>query len=389
MEVDSPLAQVVVGMRRSGKTVLCHQALRANKIDYAYINFDDESLATLEAGQLNDLLQAAYSIYGDFRHVFLDEIQNIDAWELFVNRLLRQGCRVILTGSNSHLLSQELGTHLTGRYKEIELMPFSFGEFLDFQGIPPVFQSTKEMARCLEAYHLYSRQGGLPEAYKVSDRRNYIKTLYNAILFKDVTRRYNVRYPKVLAQLSSVLLSNFCQEVNYTDAARDLSVKSVHTLQNYASYLEKAYLFRLLPKYSFKPLKRQNSEKSYVVDLGIYSAFSGVTFNAENDGWRMENVVFLKLYSEREKKDYELFYWRNGCEVDFVLIREQRVLSLVQVAYDISAAKTRQREINALLKAASKLHCENLFLVTLTEKSTHVQDGHTIQICPIVEFLLK
>ncbi len=389
LDVFSPLAQVVIGMRRSGKTVLCHQALHEAGVPYAYINFDDESLANLESSQFNELLQAAYVVYGDVKHIFLDEIQNPEGWELFVNRLLRQGMHVVLTGSNSNLLSQELGTHLTGRYKEIELLPFSFREYLDFSHIPTQSATTRGTARLLEAYQNYAMVGGLPESHLVRDRRNYIKTLYNAILFKDVTRRYNVRYPKVLSQLSSILLDNFCREVNYSDIANALSLKGIHTLQNYASYLEKAYLIKLLAKFSYKPLRRQQHEKAYAMDMGMVSAFTGITVNGENAGWRMENIVFLKLYSEREKNDYELFYWKNGCEIDFVLVRKQVVLKLVQVAYDISAPKTRQRETKALLYAAKRLSCDNLLLVTLSERTTIEEDGKSIQVLPITEFLLE
>ena len=388
IDLASPLAQVVTGMRRSGKTVLCHQVLHDSGQNYAYINFDDESLANLSSEQLNDVLEASYVVYGDFSHIFMDEIQNIDGWELFVNRLLRRGLHIILTGSNSNLLSDELGTHLTGRYKEITLLPLSFKEFLSFSKIPQDPTSTKALARCKEAYLDYSFNGGLPEARMLSDSRNYIKTLYNAILFKDVSKRYNVRYPKVLARLSAIMMDNFCREVNYSEIAKSLSVKGVHTLQNYASYLEKACLFKLLPRFSFKPLRRRQSEKAYAVDLGMVTAFTGVTENGDNSGWRMENIVFLKLYSEHERDDYELYYWKNGCEVDFVLVRKQRVIRLIQVSYDISNAKTRQREIDALIKASSQLSCDDLMLINFTENSIHEQNGKRIQICSIISFLL-
>ena len=389
VDVFSPLAQVVMGMRRSGKTVLCHQALHAAGVNYAFINFDDETLANLDASQLNDVLQAAYVVYGDFNHILLDEIQNVQGWELFVNRLLRQKLHVVLTGSNSNLLSQELGSHLTGRYKEIELLPLSFKEYLAFSNMSQLPATTRGNARRLESYKTYSMHGGLPESYQVGDWRNYIKTLYNAILFKDVCRRYNVRYPKVISQLSSILLDNFCREVNYSDIAKALSVKGVHTLQNYTSYLEKAYLIKLLPKFSFKPLRRNQFEKAYVMDLGILSAFSGIAAEGGNDGWRMENLVFLKLHADHSTKDYELFYWKNGCEVDFVLSRKQRVLKLIQVAYDLSNTKTRQREINGLLQASSRLSCDDLSIVTLTEKTTLQQDGKNIYIIPVTDFLME
>ena len=126
-----------------------------------------------------------------------------------------------------------------------------------------------------------------------------------------------------------------------------------------------------------------------MVDLGIVSNFTGLTENGDNLGWRLENLVFLKLYDNREAGDYEIYYWKNGCEVDFVLVRKQRVIQLVQVAYDISAPKTRLREINGLLKAANQLTCDNLLLVNSKEKSTLAEGERTIHILPAVEYLLK
>ncbi len=388
IDLDSPLAQVVIGMRRAGKTTLCHQVLHAAQIPYAYINFDDETLVNLTASQLNDLLQTAFAVYGDFSHIFLDEIQNVDGWELFVNRLLRQGLHVILTGSNSNLLSQELGTHLTGRYHEIELLPLSFREFLAFRQLPPDAPKTTRMhGRLLNAYRDFAMNGGLPEGYLLRDRRNYLSTLYNAILFKDVVRRYNVKYPKILANLAAVLLENFCREINYSTIAKAFSLKGIHTLQKYTEYLEKAFLIRLLPKFSFKPLHRRQEEKAYAIDLGLVSSFSGTTDSGENAGWRMENLVFLKLYSDHLQQDFQLHYWKNGGEVDFVLTRHQRPFRLIQVAYDLSNTKTRQREINSLLKASAQLHCDDLHIVTLTERNTLNCDGKSIHIQPVAQFL--
>ena len=128
VDLGSPQAQVVIGVRRSGKSTLCLQSLIESNVTFAYADFDDERLAYISAQQLNDVLEVLYKIYGDFNYIFLDEIQNVDGWPLFVNRLLRKNIHVILTGSNAKLLSSDLATHLTGRSSEIELYPFSFAE---------------------------------------------------------------------------------------------------------------------------------------------------------------------------------------------------------------------------------------------------------------------
>lgn len=123
VDLNSPQAQVVIGVRRSGKSTLCLQTLAEANVKFAYTDFDDERLEGLGTDQLNDLLETLYKIYGDFKYIFLDEIQNIEGWPLFVNRLLRNKIHVILTGSNAKLLSSDLATHLTGRSSEIELYP--------------------------------------------------------------------------------------------------------------------------------------------------------------------------------------------------------------------------------------------------------------------------
>ena len=142
IDLDSPQAQVVIGVRRSGKSTLCYQALKKAGVKFAFVDFDDERLAKISSEQLNDVLEVLYKINGDFQYLFLDEIQNIEGWHLFVNRLLRRKMHVIVTGSNAKLLSGELATHLSGRNKEIILYPFSFREYCDALGVETDRKST-------------------------------------------------------------------------------------------------------------------------------------------------------------------------------------------------------------------------------------------------------
>ncbi len=121
--------------------------------------------------------------------------------------------------------------------------------------------------------------------------------------------------------------------------------------------------------------------------MGLVSFFSGTTDSGENAGWRLENLVFLKLYNDHLPQDFQLHYWKNGAEVDFVLSRRQRPFRLIQAAYDLTAPKTRQREVDALLKASAQLHCDDLHIVTLTEQNVLKCDGKSIHIHPISLFL--
>ena len=155
-------AQVVIGVRRSGKSTLCFNVLNKAQVKFAYVNFDDERLVRLSADDLNDVLKCLYQIYGDFTHLFLDEAQNVEGWHLFVNRLLRHGMKLIITGSNAKLLSSELSTYLTGRYNEIELFPFSFREFCEMEKVETTNLSTKTDALLRRAFDKYMETGGFP-----------------------------------------------------------------------------------------------------------------------------------------------------------------------------------------------------------------------------------
>ena len=177
VDLNSPQAQVVIGLRRCGKSTLCYQSLYNKGVKFAYVDFDDERLAKLQSDQLNDVLEVLYKIYGDFNYLFLDEIQNVEGWHLFVNRLLRNKMHIVVSGSNAKLLSGELATHLTGRNKEIDLVPFSFKEFCEMKAVDTVTKTTKAEAFRRNAFDDYMRQGGFPELISIDDDKNYVKNL--------------------------------------------------------------------------------------------------------------------------------------------------------------------------------------------------------------------
>ncbi|MBO5297568.1 MAG: ATP-binding protein, partial [Candidatus Homeothermus sp.] len=209
VKLESKKAQVVIGVRRSGKSTLCFNVLNKAQVKFAYVNFDDERLVPLSAGDLNEVLKCLYQIYGDFTHLFLDEAQNIEGWHLFVNRLLRQGMKVFITGSNAKLLSSELSTYLTGRYNEIELYPFSFREFCEMEEVETTNLSTKTDALLRRAFDKYMETGGFPEIISGEETaEEYIDTLVSNILERDIVQRFKVRYKDAFKSLSNHLLNN-------------------------------------------------------------------------------------------------------------------------------------------------------------------------------------
>ena len=393
IDLKSPVAQIVIGVRRCGKSTLCQKVLKQSGVTFAYANFDDTVLASLKAVEMNLLMETLYQIYGAFTHLFLDEVQNIDQWPLFVNRLLRQKIHLVLTGSNANLLSDDLSTHITGRYNEIHLHPFSFEDYCAAKKVDTKGLTTKAEGLRRHALDGYLMQGGLPETFFMKDQGKYVRSLLDAVINKDICKRYKIRYKKTLQQIANGLLDRFCQEVNYQNIQEIYHLKSVHTAKNYVSYIEKAYLVRLVPRYSFKSIERQNYRKVYAIDTAFVTDHADV-LQTDSWGWRLENVVCIELMRRMEYATQELFYLRENrsYEVDFAVVDQGHVTQLVQVTYDFSNPSTRlyNREIGGLIKGAEATRCNNLTLIMMHGEPHEIQEGNYIVKCiPVTDWLLS
>ena len=364
IDLSSPQAQVVVGVRRSGKSTLCFQALEQAGVNYAYVDFDDERLKDLKADRLNDILEVLYKIYGNFDYLFLDEVQDIEGWHLFVNRMLRKKMHIIITGSNAKLLSSELATHLSGRAKEIHLYPFSFSEYCDMKEVDKDRKTTKAEAFRRAAFDEYMNEGGFPELLNIKDKRTYIKDLVNNFLKRDIEQRYKIAYKETFEQLANHLLNLSPAIVSATDLAKTFRIKSDHTVANYISYLRQAFLLIGIKKYSTKSKIRITQEKLYPVDVALMNRRENA-FAGENLGWRLETIVAIHLTRMCKTNGWDLYYLneRSG-ECDFLVCNGNNVIQAVQVSCDSSDSKTMKREINGLLLANRLTGCTNLLLLT-------------------------
>ena len=389
VDLKSTQAQVVIGVRRSGKSTLCYQALQSADVKYAYADFDDERMADIEAKQLNDVLEILYKIYGDFNYLFLDEIQNVKGWHLFVNRMLRKKMHVIITGSNAKLLSGELATHLSGRNKEIALYPFSFKEFCSMKQVDTERKTTKAEAFRRAAFDEFMKQGGFPELFAIDDRKSYVNTLVDNILKRDIEQRYKITYKASFENMAHHLLNVSPTIVVSQDLANTFHFKSEHTAKNYVGYLKQAYMLIGVPKYSQKSKVRTVQEKVYAVDVAMMDQRENA-FAGENLGHRLETIVLIHLVRKGKLEGLDVYYLneRYG-ECDFLVCRGNAVLQAVQVSYDITAEKTRKREINGLLLAAKQTGCTNLLLLTDHESSTIEEGGHKIKVQPVYEWSLE
>lgn len=390
VDLESNLAQVVIGVRRSGKSTLCFNVLHKANVNYAYVNFDDERLSDLTKDDLNTVLEVLYKINGNFTHLFLDEVQNVDGWHLFVNRLLRQEIKMLVTGSNAKLLSSELATHLTGRHSTIELYPFSFSEYCNYCGVETALLTTQAEAMRRAAFDAYMKQGGFPELLHEKSPKRYIKELVDDILQRDIAQRHGVRYYAAFEQLSHYLMNVAPSIVTPSNLTSLFDIKSDQTTNNYIKYLKQAYLLIGLRKYSTKSKLRIRDEKVYTVDVAIMNNRQDAMVG-ENLGWRLESIVYVELLRRSHYHDYDIFYYKKHSrakEVDFLLCSGNRVVQMYQVAYDISSPKTRKREIDSLVQASKATGCKELFLITDYERGAVMQDGLEIRIIPAYEWLL-
>lgn len=394
INLESKFAQVVIGVRRCGKSTLCQKVLLENNINFGYINFDDDRLVNLKAEHFDELLSALYRINGEFSHLFLDEIQNIDHWELFVNRLLRQSIKLLITGSNANLLSGELATHLTGRYNSIELLPFSFAEYCEAKSIKYQSFSTKDKSLLKKAFDEYLFQGGFPEIIEDNPPRNYALNLLSTIVNKDVVRRYHVKYRDALWKLANALLENSGRIIAPAKLAEELGVKSYHTIEKYIDYLVNAYLIVPAKKFSTKSIERKNSYKSYAIDMAFINQH-GDKFQKEDIGWRLENVVALELIRRQARHNLgEVYFLKKGREydVDFAVTDGSKIIELLQVTFDFRnpTLKLYNREIGNLIKAANLTGCKKLTLIIGEGESKEImQEGLLIKLKQVSEWLLE
>lgn len=389
IDPDSPQAQVVIGVRRSGKSTLCYNALIRKGVKFAYVNFDDERLLNLTATDLNDVLEVLYKINGDFNYLFIDEIQNIPEWYLFVNRLLRRQIHVIITGSNAKLLSGELATHLTGRHHTINLYPFSFSEYCEAKGIDTMSMSTMAVARRRAVFDDYMRKGGFPELSRVRNERDYIDELVRNILQRDIEQRFKVKHVTSFEEMSQHLLNIAPAIVVDKKLKEAFGFGSQHTAKNYVGYLKQAYLLVGLHKYSPKSQQRLTADKIYPIDVSLMNRRSDA-FSGENFGWRLETIVYLELLRRYKSQGFDIYYFseRSG-ECDFVICEGRKAVVAIQVSYDISNEKTRKREISGLLLAAKKTGCKNLLLLTDHSYEDIETEDYKIAVRPVFDYLLN
>jgi len=381
--LELPHILIISGLRRSGKSTLLKEINKyffSNETVY-YFNFEDERLIDFTASDFNLLYETFIELTGKSRIFLFDEIQNVENWELFVRRMYDRGFKFIITGSNSSMLSKELGTRLTGRYIGIELFPFSFKEFLQLKNISvPEFVLTEDRASIKGQFNEYLQFGGIPE-YLIYKNDLILKTLYENILYKDVFARYRLNAEKVLKELSFYLFSNYGGEISYNKLRTMLNV-SINTVKSYIGYLENSYLVFTVPRYDYSVNKQIYSHKKvYVIDTSLINLIS---FKFSRDyGRLLENMVFIEL----KRNNRDIYYHKDRHECDFLVFENNRITNAIQVTASLNG--NSDREYKGLHEALTRYGLDEGLVLTADEEFEDTFKNKKIVVMPVWKWLLQ
>lgn len=375
---------ILTGVRRSGKSTLLKQIMQ-KKDSYCYVNFEDERFIDFRAQDFELLNEVLIEVYGNPKIYFFDEIQNIEKFETFVRRLQDEGKKIVITGSNASLLSKELGTRLTGRYKAFEVYPFSFSEYLAFKEIKleknTAYVAEKKV-KIIKSFEDYVNEGGMPEYLKNKDE-DYIRTIYENILYRDIIARYAIKKQKILKELVNLLATNLSSQFTYNSLKKNIGLSNAITVKEYISYLQNSYLFFELLRFDFSVKRQLNTaRKIYMVD-SVFHKITGLNFSA-NKGRVLENIVFIEL--KRTKK--EIYYFTGKNECDFIAKEGARIREAMQVCYSLDE-KNREREVNGLLEAMDKFKLNKGLLLTYEQEDEINIKGRKITVMPVWKWLIS
>ncbi len=392
----------IKGIRRSGKSTLLINYIKhllksgVEKERILFVNLEDPRFATNLSLNLLEEIKSAYFYYlnpSDKPYIFLDEVQNIENFEKWLLKEYELDMAYLFaTGSNSKLLSSEIGSSLSGRYLDVMVYPLSFKEYLSFKqiDISTPYQLISQNSLIEKEFEEFLSFGGFPKVVLTEDKelkRAELKSYFDSILLRDIVARYNLDNFGVLENIAIYLLSSISNPISINKIKNHLNI-SYDMANRYFEYLQNAFIIDALPLFDWS-YKRQlvNPKKIYSMDLGLSRRVSFEVGKKMGD--YLENLVFLEL-----KRRYdEIFYYKTSqnYEVDFLIKDANIITHLIQVSYSIKEKKTFNREIRALLKAKDELRTNNsieLLLITYDDTNEIRVDDLNIKVVNIFEWLL-
>ena len=390
--ITIPHFKDVIGIRRSGKTTTLYQIIELlinDKIEpknIIFLNFDDPDI---QVTSFDELIKTIDKINLDISHVFLDEIQQKKEWEGWLRTLYdtKKFDQIFISGSSASLLTRDVGRVLSGRHVTFVIYPFSFFEYLKFIGWKKFSKDYLEHNKNKLLHHIKSflECGGFPEILDKSEyqRKIILTNVYNDILARDITARYNASF-EIAQKISYHLLSNIGNEFSYRSVANATNL-SVETVEKYIEYLKESFLIFTLNVFSYKTkVQFKQNKKVYSIDTGLRNA---VSFKISEDiGRTVENMVFIEL--KRRNKD--VYYWKNGkVEIDFVVKEGLKPTECIQVCWDISNERTKKREKEGLITGLKTFKLDHGFIITEDYANEELVDNKKIIYVPIWKWLLS
>lgn len=381
-----PHVHVITGLRRSGKSTLLRQIIKEICMDslFYYINFEDERLLNFKAEEFNVLLEAMYELYGYQDYFFVDEIQNVSGFELFIRRVTDEGLKFFITGSNAELLSSEIGSKLTGRYIPHYVTPFLFSEYLEFNKIAFTNESlynTQSRAVIINQFNNYLRNGGMPEFCHYRDSEILQRT-YEDIVIKDIAVRYRIDHVASLRELYQYLITNFGRLYTYNSLRKIVDIKNPSTIKNHIDYFCNTYLGSTVNRYGYgAKVQLRSPKKLYVVDNAIIRLVSKAA--TIDNGLLLENLVYNNLSDK-----YEVFYFKEKCECDFIIFEKGSIRKAIQVCYELND-NNLDREMNGLLEAMETFRLEKGIIYTNDQEEEREISGKKVSIQPVWKWLLQ
>lgn len=376
----TPDIKVITGIRRSGKSKLLEEYIdwiEAHESDSNIIYIDLTQLkyeAIKEYHALNDYIEDRFDRKKS-NYVFIDEVQMCEQFELTINSLHSTGkYDIYVTGSNAFLLSSDLATLFTGRTYEIEVYPFSFSEYLSYNGTSDI-QS---------AFDRYIKEGGMSGSYlyrETEEKYKYLADIFDTLILRDIRQKYKIRNIDLMGRIVDFMMDNISNLTTSRKIADTLTKNADNinhkTVGSYLDYLCSAFAFYKVRRYDIRGKKYLTSnEKYYLSDHAFRYAKLG-TRNLDY-GRVMENIVAIELM----RRGYEIYVGvLYKKEIDFVAVKQNEKI-YIQVSDDISNEKTFEREVDSLLKikdAYPKL------LIARTRHEQYQYEG--IQVIDIAQWL--
>ncbi|WP_456365318.1 ATP-binding protein [Thermococcus sp.] len=375
----------VIGPRRSGKTFYFYQLIKElPREETLYMDFEHPVFEGFQPKDILEVLKLHREAFGEPGYIFLDEVQAVPGWERIARYLHDESYHVFLTGSSSKFLSKEVATQLRGRALTYTLLPFSFREFLRAKGFKPKKPlSSKKEARIKSLLLEYLTWGGFPQVVLEEDetiRGKLLSEYLDMVVYKDIVERYGVRNLHVMKLLIRSLMRSFSKEFSVHAFYNTLKSQGISVgkgvLYEYLGYLEDSMSVFLLKRFSYSLRTSALSiPKVYPVDAGFARIFSFTP----DIGRLMELTVLLEL----KRQDWEVYYYKNGREVDFVIVEKGRPAEVIQVTYARDGDDLKPREIEGLKKAGDRLNVERRTVITWDYRD----EKEGIKFVPLWEYL--